>query len=415
MFVSCWLPCSRAHLLVLLAWRDPYRASSLSTRQVQLAKKQSDLHLEIGLAIAINAGSISGIYGCALFTPNAACNLRRIPALWGDMRTLEIVHRTRYEYAAPVTLNDYRLMFRPRDSHDLRLLHTGLVIEPAATVRWIHDPFGNSIAIAAFQPEPVQALELTSTIRVEHFGGSPELPPIEEYARKLPFSYLSEEAPDLARYVERHYPDPNAMVSNWIRQFLETEGDDATDTYAVLVRMCQGIKAQLTYAMRFEIGTQTPAVTLETGGGTCRDYALLMMEGVRSLGLAARFITGYLYDPALDSAAGQSVSTAYPHAWMEVYLPGAGWVEFDPTNGIVGSDGLIRVAVARDPDQAMPIRGTFTGAAGVGINSIVDVQVRTVEPVPEPPIAPTIAPTPEPAIAPEQRSVPSAKVIKPAA
>ena len=301
------------------------------------------------------------------------------------MRTLEIVHRTRYEYAEPVTLNDYRLMFRPRDSHDLRLLHTNLVIDPAATVRWIHDPFGNSIAIASFAAEPVQALELVSTIRVEHFGVPPELPPIEDYARKLPFSYLAEEAPDLARYVERHYPDPNAMVSNWTRQFLDAPGDDApdtaTDTFAVLVRMCQGIPGQLKYAMRFEAGTQPPAVTLESGGGTCRDYALLMMEGVRSLGIAARFITGYLYDPALErsgdeGADGERVSTAFPHAWMETYLPGAGWIEFDPTNGIVGSDRLIRVAVARDPEQAMPIKGSFVGTAGVAINAIVEVSVH---------------------------------------
>jgi transglutaminase-like putative cysteine protease len=296
------------------------------------------------------------------------------------MRTLEIVHRTRYEYAEPVTLNDYRLMFRPRDSHDLRLLHTALVIEPDAAVRWIHDPFGNSIAIASFAAEPVQALELVSTIRVEHFGAGDELPPIEDYARKLPFSYLAEEAPDLARYVERHYPDPNAMVSNWTRQFLDVGGEDATDTFAVLVRMCQGIQNQLTYALRFEAGTQPPAATLESGGGTCRDYALLMMEGARSLGLAARFITGYLYDPALEAAPGDGGSTAYPHAWMEVYLPGAGWMEFDPTNGIVGSDRLIRVAVARDPDQAMPIKGSFVGSPGVAINAIVDVSVRPFQP-----------------------------------
>jgi transglutaminase-like putative cysteine protease len=298
------------------------------------------------------------------------------------MRTLEIVHRTRYEYGEPVTLDDYRLMFRPRDSHDLRLLHTGLVIEPAAQVRWIHDPFGNSIAIASFAADPVTALEFVSTIHLEHFSVLPELLPIEEYARKLPFSYLAEEAPDLARYVERHYPDPNAMVSTWTRQFLEAEGDDATDTFAVLVRMCQGIQSQLSYAMRFEAGTQAPAVTLETGGGTCRDYALLMIEGVRALGIAARFITGYLYDAALDNKEGEGPSAAFPHAWMEAYLPGAGWIEFDPTNGIVGSDRLIRIAGARDPDQAMPIKGSFVGAAGVAINAIVEVSVRTLDPLP---------------------------------
>jgi transglutaminase-like putative cysteine protease len=295
------------------------------------------------------------------------------------MRTLEIVHHTRYEYSTPVSLGEHRLMFRPRDSHDLRLLHTGLTIEPNAAVRWIHDPFGNSIAIASFEGT-TELLELISTIRLEHFGMPPDLPPIEEYAQKLPFSYLAEEAPDLARYVERHYPDPNAVVSNWAKQFLEGEG--GADTFAILTRMCKGIQESLKYAMRFEVGTQPPAATLESGGGTCRDYALLMMEGVRALGVAARFITGYLYDPATDSAAGGTASPAYPHAWMESYLPGAGWVEFDPTNGIIGSERLIRVAVGRDPEQAMPIKGTFTGPADVGVNTVVDVQVTTLEPAP---------------------------------
>ena len=301
------------------------------------------------------------------------------------MRTLEIIHRTRYDYSVPVTLGDHRLMFRPRDSHDLRLLHTGLSIEPVAQVRWIHDPFGNSIAIASFEGE-TRALELVSTICLEHFGQPPDLAPIEDYAQKLPFSYLAEEAPDLGRYLERHYPDPNAMVSNWSKRFLEGQG--GPETFATLERMCGGIQQSLKYAMRFEPGTQSPAITLESGGGTCRDYALLMMEGARALGLAARFITGYLYDPGLDAAAGGKASSAFAHAWLEVYLPGAGWVEFDPTNGIIGSERLIRVAVARDPEQAMPIKGTFTGAPDVAINTTVDVQVRALAPVAEAPIQP---------------------------
>ena len=310
------------------------------------------------------------------------------------MRTLEIVHRTRYDYSAPVTLGEHRLMFRPRDSHDLRLLYTGLAIDPAAQCA------GSTMRSAIRSPSPSsmarpRVLELTSTIRLEHFGLPPELPPIEDYARKLPFAYLAEEAPDLARYVERHYPDPNATVSSWAKQFLE--GEDGTDTFAMLTHMCKGIQETLNYAMRFEVGTQAPAVTLESGGGTCRDYALLMMEGVRALGLAARFITGYLYDPALDDAAGGASSPAHPHAWMEVYLPGAGWVEFDPTNGIIGTERLIRVAVGRDPEQAMPIKGTFTGAADVAINTLVDVQVRTLAPatdaVAEAPAPPPPVPT----------------------
>jgi transglutaminase-like putative cysteine protease len=312
------------------------------------------------------------------------------------MRRLEIVHRTRYEYSAPVTLGDHRLMFRPRDSHDLRLLHTALTIEPPAQVRWIHDPFGNSIAIASFADE-TQRLELVSTIQLEHFGIPPDLAPIEEYAQKLPFSYLAEEAPDLARYLERHYPDPNAMVSNWTKQFLG--GDGGPETFVTLERMCKGIQHGLKYAMRFEPGTKPPAATLESGEGTCRDYALLMMEGARALGLAARFITGYLYDPALDAAAGGKASAAFAHAWMEVYLPGAGWVEFDPTNGIIGSERLVRVAVGRDPEQAMPIKGTFTGAADVQVSAEIDVQVKTLAPGGE---AAPLGATPDPSAAPQQ-------------
>jgi transglutaminase-like putative cysteine protease len=312
------------------------------------------------------------------------------------MRTLEIVHSTRYEYSEPVMLGDHRLMFRPRDSHDLRLLHTALTIEPAARVRWIHDAFGNSIAIALFEGETRQ-LELVSTIRLEHFGLPPDLKPIEEYARALPFNYLAEEAPDLARYVERHYPDPQAMVATWTKGFLEGNGDRAEggpETFATLERMCKGIQQSLKYAMRFELGTKPPAATLESGEGTCRDFALLMMEGARALGLAARFITGYLYDPALDVALGGKPSAAFAHAWMEVYLPGAGWVEFDPTNGIIGSERLIRVAVARDPEQAMPIKGTFTGAADVRVGVQIDVQVKSL-PVAAGAVATPAAPSPQ--------------------
>jgi transglutaminase-like putative cysteine protease len=295
------------------------------------------------------------------------------------MRMLEIIHRTRYEYSEPVALGEYRLMFRPRDSHDLRLLHTRLSIEPDAQVRWIHDPFGNSIAIATFG-QPATSLDIASSVRLDHYGMRPELPAIEEYARRLPFSYRSEEAPDLGRYVERHYPDPDSAVAMWARAFVD--GEAGGDTFGVLCAMCAGIQRDFHYAMRFEAGTQAPADTLATKGGTCRDFALLMIEAVRSFGLAARFVTGYLYDPALDETLGMETKPAFPHAWMEVYLPGAGWIEFDPTNGIVGTDRLIRVGVGRDPEQAMPIKGSFMGPPGACISTFVDVKVRTVTPEP---------------------------------
>lgn len=291
------------------------------------------------------------------------------------MRTLELVHRSRFEYAQPVALGEHRLMFRPRDSHDLRLLDTTLAIDPTAEIRWLHDPFGNSIAMATFAA-PTQELEFVSTITLEHYGQRSFAPPIAAYARELPFSYATDEAPDLARFIERHYSDPEGAVLLWARQFLHDA--ESNGTYETLSRMCEAIRSSFTYSMRFEFGTQTPVTTLQRNSGSCRDFALLMMEAARGFGIAARFVTGYLYDAALDPGDGREAGSAYPHAWMEVYLPGAGWIQFDPTNGLEMVCELIRVAVARDPEQAMPIKGSFIGPPGACINTITDVKVRTI-------------------------------------
>jgi transglutaminase-like putative cysteine protease len=281
------------------------------------------------------------------------------------MPRLTIQHTTVYRYAKPVTFGEHRLMFRPRDSHDLWLIDTALTITPAATVRWYHDVFGNSIAIASFDQ---QASELTfvSTIHLEHYPPSGPESAIEPYAQTYPFSYSAEEVPDLGRTMERHYPDPEHLVDTWARQFVKTDGP--TDTREMLTGMTTTIQQTFQYRRRDEEGTQTAVETLTSNGGTCRDFALLMMEAARSLGLAARFVTGYLYDE-------QAVGGGATHAWVQVYLPGAGWVEFDPTNGLVGGKNLVRIAVTRDPTQAIPLAGSFTGAPADFLGMTVDVTV----------------------------------------
>lgn len=285
---------------------------------------------------------------------------------------LTVRHLTLYRYRRPVAFGEHRLMFRPRDSHDIRLLSTGLTISPAAQVRWLHDVFGNSIALAGFE-ETADELRLESLFTVDHYGVTEDTFPIASYARSMPFSYASEEIPDLGRTIERHYPDPEHKVDAWARRFLESNG--ANDTNAVLVAMTRAIKEEFTYSTRTQNGVQTALRTLELGSGTCRDFALLMMEAVRSLGLAARFVTGYLYDPALDGAGAGVVGAGHTHAWVQVYLPGSGWVEFDPTNGIVGGPNLIRVAVARDPSQAIPVQGTFIGLAEDFLEMSIEITV----------------------------------------
>jgi len=280
------------------------------------------------------------------------------------MRTLKVEHSTLYRYTAPVTFGAHRLMFRPRDSHDQKLLDASFSASPAAELRWYHDPFGNSIAIATFA-EAADELRLESTFRVEHYGIEGPDYPLEPFARTFPFAYTHDEMPDLARTIERHYADPDRHVDAWARRFVRTDG--TTETMALLTAMTKAVKSEFGYARRDDHGTRPPLETLALGEGSCRDYALLLMEAARALGLAARFVTGYLYDPDFDAAGADSggvVGAGATHAWTQIYLPGAGWVEFDPTNGQVGGTNLIRVAVARDPRQAVPVSGSFAGPPG---------------------------------------------------
>ena len=143
--------------------------------------------------------------------------------------------------------------------------------------------------------------------------------------------------------------------------------------------MNQHIRDNFRYAARDEEGTQTPLETLKLGSGSCRDFALLMMEAARRLGMATRFVSGYLYDPALDGGADDgTVGAGYTHAWLQAYLPGAGWVPFDPTNNLLGGTQLIRVGVARDPSQAAPISGSWFGESGDYLGMTVGVTVQRV-------------------------------------
>lgn len=289
------------------------------------------------------------------------------------MSILNVLHRTRYRYANPVRFGDHRMMMRPRDSHDLRLLDTGLTIAPAADVRWIHDVFGNSVAVARFSA-PGRELLVESRFRFQPYTLPAYAVTLEEFARVYPFSYDADEVSDLGRTAERHYPDPEHKIDLWARRFVEADADH--DTMAILVAMTEAIKAEFTYNPRDEMGTQDPLATLESSSGTCRDYALFLMEAARSLGFAARFVSGYLYDESLiGGRASEVVGGGATHAWVQIYLPGAGWVEFDPTNALVGGRNLIRVAVARDPKQAIPLAGSFTGGPNDFLGMEVEVEI----------------------------------------
>jgi transglutaminase-like putative cysteine protease len=287
------------------------------------------------------------------------------------MPLLTIHHKTLYRYTHPVAFGEHRVMLRPRDSHDLRVLSSRLEIVPEpASLRWIHDAFGNSVAIATFD-QRADTLSFTSTATVEHNPAEAFALTADDTAYFYPFPYDDEEFPDLAQFITPQYGDPNGELSTWARKFLDAEG--ATPTFDILSGMTHGIRESFTYRRRHEQGTQHPLDTLQTRSGSCRDYALFMIEALRRLGIAARFVSGYLFVHA-EREQGY-VGGGSTHAWVQVYLPSAGWIEFDPTNGIVGTRDLVRVAVARDPRQAIPLHGTYLGSADAFAGMEVNINV----------------------------------------
>lgn len=287
------------------------------------------------------------------------------------MRLLTVRHVSTYRYSEPVALGEHWMMFRPREGHDLRLVSTALEIFPQPNkLRWLHDVFDNSIAVASFDDETTE-LRFDSAVTLEHFES-----PLPDYqlaveAQFYPFAYSPEDRSNLERALERRYPSDD--VADWAASFLR----ESVGTMDLLRSMTLATRKRFDYSRRVERGVQTPSETLGRGSGSCRDFALFMIEAVRSLGLAARFVSGYIFVPELDPSG--SVGGGATHAWLQVYLPGAGWVDFDPTNSIIGNRNLIRVGVAWDPAGALPLWGTFTGSAAsfLGLEVTVNVVEET--------------------------------------
>jgi len=288
------------------------------------------------------------------------------------MTLFSVHHTTTYRYKNPVRLGLHHMMFRPRDSFDQRLLDCSLKVRPdPAEIRWIHDVFGNCITLVDFTATTTE-LNFETLIRLDH---TPENTPdfrIEDYARTHPFEYAEDERTDLAPYIARHHADGSA-VETWLGKFFAA--GTPVPTGQLLMTLNEAIAESFSYKRRISRGTQTPQETIERQEGSCRDFALLMMEAARSFGFAARFVTGYVYVPDRDHAV--RLGGGSTHAWCQIYLPGSGWVEFDPTNGIVGNRDLIRVGVARTPGQAVPLSGSYWGDVEDELGMEISVQVKT--------------------------------------
>jgi transglutaminase-like putative cysteine protease len=280
------------------------------------------------------------------------------------MKRIRIIHDTTYYYHEPVKFGPHRAMMRPREGHDVRIVGARVVIEPTATVRWLRDVEGNSVAVLTFA-EPARRLHILAEADVDLPEDNPLECLIDPTARSFPFQYSPDEQVELVPYRLPSYPYDGPALHQWLRDLYQP--GQLIDTFQLLHQLNAHILQSLRYEARDTAGVQLPHETLARGAGSCRDYAVLMMEAARYWGFGARFVTGYV-----QMAEGQHGAT---HAWTEIYLPGAGWRGFDPTNNkLVGAEH-ISVAVAREQEKALPLSGSWEGPAAAFERLEVSVQV----------------------------------------
>jgi transglutaminase-like putative cysteine protease len=284
------------------------------------------------------------------------------------MTIFNIIHHTTYRYDRPVGLGPHRLMLRPRDGRELRVLSCELTIAPEPKIAWSDDVFGNAVAVATFTGD-ADTLAITCRSRVEQLTAAWPVFPIAASAISFPFRYADDDIMDLGALATAARADPEGRLQNWTRAFIRGE---RTDTLSLLKDISAGISSWVSYEVRDDEGVQAPLATLARGQGSCRDYATLYVEAVRILGLGARVVSGYLCNVE-DGIIG-SAGSGSTHAWAEVFLPGAGWITFDPTNRSVGGASLIAVGVGRELAQVMPISGHYIASAPV--NQTMDVRVE---------------------------------------
>lgn len=287
-------------------------------------------------------------------------------------RRLKVRHRTVYSYHAPVLFGPHRLILRPKESRTLRLQAHELEISPEASVAWAHDVAGNAIATSTFA-EPADRLVIDSTAELTLDAAQWPIFDIAASATTYPFLLGDDEVADLGALRLQAYLDPAGRLGEWAESFVAGAG---TDTLSLLRNLSNGVAERIAYEVRDDDAAQTPLETLERGRGSCRDLAVMFVDSVRSLGFGARIVSGYLFDP--DQQAVGSEGLGSTHAWAEVYLPGAGWIMFDPTNRSVGGYNLIPVAVGRHIRQIMPVSGSFTGNSATFKSLDVAVTVTAV-------------------------------------
>src|SRR5882757_8215441 len=284
---------------------------------------------------------------------------------------LKIHHKTTYRFNRLVNLWPHRLMLRPRESRDLHLISSQVTTTPNAVITWAQDVFGNAVATATFATMSSN-LTIVSVAELQLHAVAWPVFDIAATALRYPFRYSDDEWTDLGALAIPQVADPKRGLQSWAQKFVR---GNPTDTLSLLKDLSAGVSEETRYQSRDDEGTQSPTETLDRGWGSCRDFAVLFAEAARSLGFGARIVSGYLYNP--DQQSVGSNDTGSTHAWAEIFVPGAGWITFDPTNRSVGGFNLIPVAVVRDIRQAIPVSGSFIGATGAFAGMSVEVLVTS--------------------------------------
>lgn len=281
------------------------------------------------------------------------------------MPRLSIRHETRYDYARPVAFAPHRLLLRPRDSHAIRVVDATLTVSPPGETRWLYDAYGNSVC--EFSPAGSTAvLSIVSDLTIERYPARLSDPQVDDPQTAAPIVYAPADRRVLAPFMEPATDDTDGALLRWLRSHIRAPDEPVLD---FLMRLNRTINAAFDYQPRDLGAALEPAETVSTGTGTCRDFAWLMVEALRRLGYAARFVSGYLYAPeAAIRGAGAT------HAWCEVFLPRLGWTEFDPTNALAESEDLIPVAIARTPQEIPPVSGAVFGQVHATLTVGVDVK-----------------------------------------
>jgi transglutaminase-like putative cysteine protease len=287
------------------------------------------------------------------------------------MSAITIRHTTTYKYKRAVAFGRHRMMLRPRDDADQTVREADIKITPAPTeMAWTVDRFGNHVAEAEFEARASE-LRFESTIRLNHAPADLCEATIEDFARVFPFVYPAQQRVELEQFMAPRSADP--QIGQWAATFLSKNG--ATNTGELLRHMTRSIRTTFKHAARQEKGIQNPLQTLTIRSGSCRDHAMLMIAALRSLGMAARFVSGYLHlEENDDNVSGPGGNT---HAWVQAFLPGPGWVDLDPSCGVVGNQRHIRVAVVPEPDEAVPLQGTWIGEESDHLGMSVTVKVKS--------------------------------------